>query len=438
MVRDARRSNDFEDASGRAEEGSRQGARTSREWRALWAMPFITLGLSAAITALSPASYRATCVLQYEPEQSTRSGEPLVDALAREEWYRTQDYRLRADGLLRRVLRASAAQPAPFASAEIVSERRAIERLRAEIYLKRIDGTRLMQLTVADGDPTRAAALANSLCRNYLEQALEERTAAAGHAVAWLTRQVLEAEDRLAQSENELHAHVEHKRDAALPRSERQRLVAEEITQLRQSLTTLQQRGLELSARLDKLKRARRDDPFETHTVEIDANSQVRALHDAFLAASLELRDAVLLSGETSPAANTARARVEGLRTELRHVLEGFTHAAEGELVEAQSVSAQLEVQLERASNEARDLELEQLEMGRVERRREEAFRWLKALRERASAAEIAGATRGLVATVIEPATAPQQPTRTWLRNLLLGAGLGVAAALLLAWRRRQ
>jgi uncharacterized protein involved in exopolysaccharide biosynthesis len=379
--------------------------------------------------------YRAVCVLDYGKEPvSAASG--TAAGPESEEWYRTQDIVLASYALAERVVEASrlandrsftgpAAQRDP-ASARSVAALKLQERLR----ITPVPETHAVRVAVDDTNPKRAAFIANAVAEAYLKKAIEDRVAASQRALTWLDEQIGGTGHRLAQTEVEIQTYLERQEGPAVPPTERQGMLNEEIRRLTQALTDARLARIELSARLTKLKGATQaGNPFDAHTRELDGSDEVKQLRAAYLALLLEQAPTQPESVDKLPP-SLGQKKLDALWGRMENTLEGIVRGAQAELSAVQQAETQLQSALDRANAAGHTLRRQELEYARLSRERNDAEEWLKALRERSSAAGVTMAAGVLSARVIDPAVPPLTPVAP---PLFGGAVLGGLTGLLLS-----
>jgi succinoglycan biosynthesis transport protein ExoP len=399
----------------------------------------LTCALAGALwAAQQPASFRAVCVLDYgqEPVTAAAGGSQRAGP-GSEEWYRTQDVVLASHVLAERVVQTlHLDRDRTFAGSGAPRDPEAMRRdaasaLRARLSITPLPQTRVVRVAVEDADPKRAASIANAVVDAYLNKAVEDRVAGTERALAWLSEQIGTTSRRLADTEVEIQTYLERQEGPALAPEDRQAVLTDEIKRLTQAITEARLERIGLSARVAKLKSAAQtDNPFDAHTQEIDDSDEVKQLRAAYLSFVLERESLPAGQPPGEPHQPLGQKKLDALWSRMQSTLDGIVRSAQAELTAVQQVETQLESALERANAAGHALQRQELEYGRLNRERAEADQWLKALRERSSAAGAATAAGMLNARVIDPAVpplAPQPPA------LLPGAALGALAGTLLS-----
>ena len=103
------------------------------------------------------------------------------------------------------VSKAKPAAPAPMTLAEeTVSQSRRIDALLGSLHVEPVRLSRLVNLKFRSTDPEYAAAAANVLSQEYINQSLDFRLAASKEAGDYLAKQLVEQQKKVADSEGAL------------------------------------------------------------------------------------------------------------------------------------------------------------------------------------------------------------------------------------------
>jgi polysaccharide biosynthesis transport protein len=406
-----------------------------RPWWLVAGMLLCAAG-GAAWQARGPAMYRAVCVLDYGKEPVSVAGGAQVTGPESEEWYRTQDIVLGSYALAERVVETlrlanDRSFTGPVAQRGPASARTAAAlKLQERLSITPLPETHAVRVAVDDTNPKRAAFIANAVADAYLKKAFEDRVAASQRALAWLDEQIGGTGRRLAQTEVEIQTYLERQEGPAVPPTERQGLLFEEISRLTQSLTDARLARIELSARLTKLRGATQSgNPFDAHAREFDESDEVKQLRAVYLALLFEQARALPESVDKLPQP-LGQKKLDALWSRMENTLEGIVRGTQAELTAVQQVETQLHSALDRANAAGHTMRRQELEYARLNRERSDAEGWLKALRERSSAAGVTMAAGVLSARVIDPATPPLTPLAP---PLFGGAVVGGLTGLLLS-----
>lgn len=405
----------------------------SAPWPLLAALLLCT-GTAAAWLTSQPLEYRAACVVQYEQEPSSTGSVAAVSSVVGGlEWYRTQDFLIASNSVAEAVVarlrlendRGFVSQRAGESVVQVRAK--AAARLRESLSVERVPETRLVRITIVDTDSKRAAELANVVAETYLAASREGREMSHQRAVAWLAAQVDGTAERLQRTEAEMQRFFEQRKASELPLAEHRELLAAELKQLSQVLTETRVRKIELAAKVAKLKAAQRDNPFEVHTSEVDANEQAKQLAAEYQAALLRHRALNVTQGANAPTAQLESSRLQGLSEQMRAVVVGIAQSSQAELAAVQSVEAQLQASLLIASDTVKGLQQQELQYGRLNRERDDAAALLKALQERAAAINLANSVGLAGGRIVETARPPATHSTPWMRPLVcLGLSLAV------------
>ena len=173
---------------------------------------------------ISPKQYRASTVLQVErktPALVAAGASVDVDSWAdAQTFYPTQYRLLQSRGLAERVVRNLnlAADPAfnpprsaVFSSSASLDDEQALaalaRRLQANLEVKPIRDTRLVEIAYTARDPVLAARIANGVAEAYIDWGVENRFASVGRASSFLASQIEALKREIQEKEAQLQAY---------------------------------------------------------------------------------------------------------------------------------------------------------------------------------------------------------------------------------------
>lgn len=375
----------------------------------LWAS-LVGLAALPALAFRREALYSSACIVQYEREPGIAAAS--TDA-SNEEWFATQDFMVSSNAVLERVVDKLHLQGDRHFFLAVKgrplnrTRTEAVALLRERLWIRRVEGTRLVRIAVEDPDAARAARIANTIAETYVQKTVADRNASTERALEWLGEQIDQTRGSLERTEGELRDYLQKDVDSSLPLAEREQLVGTQIKLLSDALTAARLRRIALAASVAKLKDALREDPYDIYTQQVGDNEQVKQLKAEQLTARLRYQELVNQSSEES-LSEIQRRKLDGLREQLKLTVDGIVRSAQAELTEAISVETAVQDELKQASAVGRQLQLQEVEHGRTLRERAATEAALEALRARASAvANTGGATGAQIVELAAPA-----PTR--------------------------
>jgi polysaccharide biosynthesis transport protein len=190
--------------------------------RYIWlflAIVLICAAVGAYLALRQPQRYTATAVIQVEQqEQRVLKTEETV-RLEAADYLTTIVATLTGDSFLVRVAKAAGVlndpaflppRPEPYTDGEIADRMRAI--VSAEV--RRL--TRLIDISVTDTDPERARLIADTVVKEFMRQAIEQRVAAAQVANDFLRDEAEKLKAKLEASEEKLQKYKEEQNAVSL------------------------------------------------------------------------------------------------------------------------------------------------------------------------------------------------------------------------------
>jgi len=223
-----------------------------RKWTVLG---FLVVTLSVAATALylTPRVYRATALLEIEPE--TRKVTKIDDAMGSdnsmgmmpsEDFYQTQYELLKSRTLAERVAASLDLGSGDEDAAAAV--KRYGEFVQSGSTVEPVRNSKLVRLHFDSTDPKLAARVVNALADTYIKSNLERRYNATADAKNFLEQRIVQVKAKLEDAEHKLYAHAREQgivnidtqsqsllsaqldeKSQALAVAERERLTAETI-----------------------------------------------------------------------------------------------------------------------------------------------------------------------------------------------------------------
>lgn len=341
--------------------------------------------------------------------------ERVVDRLLKQGWGKP-DNELEATGRLgswRRALNLEPSPPRPD------PRKRLLAVLKDNLKIKAVPNTRIVELTVDSPDPKFAAAAANALVEEFIDENLAARWQMTQRTGEWLQRQLEEMKIKLEQSEERLQRYA---RESGLLYTGEQTNVAEEkLRQLQEALS---------KAQADRVAKQSR--------YELVRSSLPEALPDVLDDATLRQYQAKLtdLRREEARLATTytddypelrrVRAQIHTIQQALERERATILERIRNEYEEA----VRRERLLELAYRDQQKLVQEQAERAvqyNILKREVDSNRQLyEMMLSRMKEASVASALQASNVRVVDPARIPERPYKPrWLLHLALGLMFG-------------
>ncbi|MFZ5481086.1 MAG: GumC family protein [Myxococcota bacterium] len=403
------------------------------QWKVIVAVAALVLALAAVNSLRAPKLYRANAVIQI----SSHAGQELrvdgvvdYNAVTQEYTYaKTQLHLLESRELREEVVRRYEA----LGFTDFTTEQEAAGQLAGMLAVTQRRDTELVDVSVTDTDPERAARLANLVAEVYREQTLGGRRDAAREAKEWLQHQLADYQKRIAEE------------NAALVAYQR----ANDLADAEESVTPL-------SATMDTLNRA-----FgEVNTERVLLETTVRG-HERLLAANAwealakdmntplvvalykEYSEAAAENAEMSarylekmPQRVYAEAKLRGIEQELRREVERTLATERAQLTILQQKEKSLGEEID--ATKSRLLGRQEAKEGyeRLKLQLERSKQFYSTLSQRDDELELAARTHLSNIRVVDEArpspypVSPNVPRSLFMGlvvGLLLGAALGFA-----------
>ena len=220
----------------------------------------VTCGAAAAYILRTQPVYASTAVVQVE--QKSANVVTFKDVLPEEykniEDIKTVEGALSSDSLMHRVLKKNQLVETPEFQAPkgqpAYTESQLIDIMQAKASVKLRRGTRLIDITVEDPSPERAAKLAGSVVVEYIRSDVEQKSKVAGFSSEVLLKQAEELKQKLHKSETKLQDYREQQGTVSL--EEKQNILSDKLKELNKQIQEAKGNRIKLESDLPMLKRA--------------------------------------------------------------------------------------------------------------------------------------------------------------------------------------
>lgn len=391
-----------------------------------------------------PRIYEADCSIAYDPSPARPLGRDIDDMSApmhywsAREYYATQNQiiasRAVAEKAVRRLGlhhfgRSGEAEPSPD---EVTHAARA---LQAQLSIVQDRDTRIVHVRVRDGDPERAALLANTLADAYIEKTMEDRLGSTTNALEWLGGQLDSLKGDLEHSELALHEFVKEEANLSMPFEQQQSLVSEEIQAYSKELNATRVRRIQSEAHLAELQLVDPADPTDLDTRVLSGSPTLSAFRTSLLEKSNARARLAIRYGDEHPEIRELDVEIERLREQVRHELDGMIAGARAQLEEVRRAEAGLRAALATANDKGLSLNLQEITHRRLQRERDNSARLYGTILERTAETDLAHALEVAFVRVVDRALRPTFSVYPRMRvNLGVGGALGLLFGIALAF----
>jgi succinoglycan biosynthesis transport protein ExoP len=424
-----------------------------------WLILSITLVVGAAVTLWTmrqPKVYEATGTIEFDPRPTQPLGDSLQDVSdpvssywSLREYYATQLRVLESRNIAERVVTDLGLQHDPDflgkseSGFEPASLRDAAQLLMSRVSVEQVEDTRLVEVSVTDHDPERAALVANAIIDAYIQKSLEDRMASSVAALEWLGEQLSDLRTELNDSEMALHEFKEEHNVLSVSMEDRQNLVAGEIQAFNDALTEARQRRIRLSARVERLRQSIQADPLEVTVPEESEGAATHQLQDQLREKLAERASLASRYGMEHPRMKSLSGEITALREQLNSALQGIAEGALADLREARQVEGDLRAAVDQAHEAGLQLNLREIEYQRLNRSRENKAKLYELVLSRNTETELLSMGHRNAVRVVDSALAPRAAIKPNVPmsaavGLLIGLALGIGLAFMIYYLDRR
>ncbi len=262
--------------------------------RYIWlflAIAIIAAAAGAYMALRQPQKYTATAVIQVEQQEQMVLRTDQAVRLEAPDYMTTIVATLTGDSFLVRVAKAAnllndpeffAPRPEPPSDAEIA------DRMRMLVSASVRKLTRLIDVSVTDISPERAKLIAETLVKEFIRQAIEQRMAVAGVANDFLRDEANKLKVKLEASEEKLQQYKEDQNAVSL--QDDQNITVEKLKELNAQVGQAKNERIRLESDIELLRTIPAEDIDRMVQIpSVSAISQVQTLRGQIVNAEAEL-----------------------------------------------------------------------------------------------------------------------------------------------------
>lgn len=326
--------------------------------------------------------------------------------------------------------------------AELMARADPVSRVQGRIKVETVKDSRVSLIKIEDGDPQRAALLANEVAQAYIDELLAQKLKLTENASKWLD----ERRDSLSESAraSELALYAFRKQSDMLSTSidDRANMVSARLGSTSSALTAVQLKIAGLKARVAAIRSVQtqygaEDRLWAEALPAARESSSLGKYKDRVLTLRNECTDLQSRYLDGHPKVAECRDRLSSAEREFARELSNLVVSSEAELREALEQERNLSALLSEARAEAFEVEKKKLELDRLKGESENTKRQYDSVFKRLKDIELSGLLRTSNVRVLDaarPSLAPIRPNvpQGILMGLVAGLVLGIGLALLL------
>ncbi|HEY3928296.1 MAG TPA: polysaccharide biosynthesis tyrosine autokinase [Candidatus Koribacter sp.] len=312
---------------------------------------------------------------------------------------------------------------------------RMLKKFHQRLTVRPLGGTRLLQVRYLDRDPALAAAVANTLVNDYLEQYFQTRYTATRQASDWLSNQLYDLKADVESSQQRLADY--QKQTGILGESETNNVVMAKLEELNKQLSAAQANGVVKQA---VWQLAKTGDPELISSVAGNSflegvsgganNSQLALLpslraQEAQLKADIAQTSARL--GPNFPKLQAMRSQLADLQASIDAEVRKIAARAQNDYLAAKNAEDMERALFDKQKEEANRLNDSAIQYGILKRDVDASRDLYQGLVGKLKQAGVLAGLRSSNIVVIDPARAPAKPASP---NILLNLALGILGGL--------
>ena len=416
----------------------------------------IVLALFALKTLREPRIYTASVSLIIELQAPKVLGDQVQDVADNaasfwqsKEFFETQFRILKSRAVAERVVKRLALdRDEAFLGVKDIKdpERRAaalrasdaVLLLRSRLRVEPVRDSRVVNVLVEDGDPKKAALLADTVADEFIQFNLTEKLGTSKSASDWLHDQVGELQEKLAGSEQQLWKYKRENDILTASLEDSQSMVSRRLAALSDALTRIREQRAELSARVSQVREARKNGSLRD-LPQVVASPLLQAERTRALQLGEELAETESRYGPDHPKLQALRERHKAALAIVAQEEDAIARSAELEDRQAAETEQNLSKLLDGVKREAFEVNRKEVDYNRLRREQENNAKVVELVMRRLKDVDLSSLLRTNNVRLLDAAETPGSPTSPNLRfALLLGAMLGLAAGVGVAFFLEQ
>jgi capsular exopolysaccharide synthesis family protein len=297
----------------------------------------------------------------------------------------------------------------PRSPDETVEQARVIDAFLAGLTIAPVRNSQLVDIQYRSVQAATAAAIANTLAQQYIEQNLEFRTSSSKQAESFLQGQIEAQRKQVEASEKALQKYRE--KNNALSLEDRQNIVVQKLSDLNTALTAAKTNRLQKENLYDQIVQLQKSgQPLDSFPA-ILANDYIQ--QEKAQLGTLEQQKAQMAEklGPRHPDMIKINAAIESEKAKLQGEIEKVVMATKNDYLAAQAQENSLAQALEQQKTDAMDLSKKGIDYGVLQRDAQTNRQIFESLLERAKQTGISGQVTATGIRIVDRAEVPRSPS---------------------------
>ena len=431
-----------------------------RRWLVIFLAIAASVGLTAFVTLRMTKIYRATTVIRIETQAPKVLGRDVeaVDEMgtgsfwSNAEYYETQYKIIESREIASRVvkefnlnsdmdfLQVPKEERADF---KPVTVDKAAEMLHGMLTVEPVKDSRLVKIHIDSSDKMRAKLLADAIAKAYVDKNLESMLQSTVDAVDWLSKQLDDAQTKLADSEQSLYQFKKDNGILSVSLDERQNILAAQMTAAATNLTQATAKRIEIQSRKAAIAKVSDvKDPMAIPLESINASPLVQQLKQDYGKLSQEYSELSERYGAKFPRIIELEAKLDRIKRDITREVNNILQSVNAELEAAKKTEAGLAATLAGLQRQGLELSEKGVSFNKLERAKENNEKMYSLLIGRTKEADLSRLLRVNNVHILDSALLPEFPIKPRLRvnlalSLVIGLVFGLALAMLIEFSDR-
>jgi polysaccharide biosynthesis transport protein len=400
--------------------------------RYIWlflAIVLICAAVGAYMALRQPEKYTATAVIQVEQQEQRVLRTEETVRLESPDYLTTIVATLTGDSFLVRVAKAAnllndpeffEPRPDPYSDAEIA------DRMRAMVSATVRKGTRLIDVAATDTSAERAQLIAQTVVKEFMRQAIEQRVAAAQVANDFLRDEAEKLKTKLETSEEKLQKYKEEQNAVSL--QEDQNITVQKLKELSAQVGEAKNQRIKLESDMDLLKKIPPTDIDQMLQIpSVSSIEQVQALRAQVVTAEANLAATQKRYLPQHPQTIQAITQLEQLRSALTDTLRNAGNILNTQYQAAVDAETKLTEALKEQEKVALDLNKIAIPYNVLQREVDSDRAMYDAINARLRETNVSIGVEAIPFRIVQEPLAAKPVPRPLLKWLGLGLFLGIA-----------
>ncbi len=304
-----------------------------------------------------------------------------------------------------------------------------VEILAGKIDIEQVRDTRLLTVSVKDEDPAMARAVANTLCKAYIEYNMDVRLEATQRILSWLGDQMGKMKQKLEESEARFLAFKEREKIFSIKGKEK--VHSQKIQEINASYINTRANRMDVEARMAEMKKLLAGDEVMEFPPGFARNELLTSLYQEQALLGIELKKNQKVYKSKHPRMVQITTKLEQIKNRFRLELEKVLLGLRSELSVLVARGKALQEALEQYEKDALETNKKEAQYAILEREVNTNNELHNMMSSKFKESMISQGIETANIRLVEPASTPTHPFKPRKKlNILLGIIFGLMIGL--------